>query len=88
MVTTATAPPRRSARAIKWRLIESVHTIEEAKAWMFNRQDGRRNWSPNRRAMYIAEAYEAAKVESGRRTDVYRRRQDRHRTGDRRSSSA
>ena len=26
---------------------------------------------PNRRALYIAEAYEAAKVESGRRTDVH-----------------
>ena len=56
--------------ATKWHLIASVHTIDEAKAWMFNRQDGRRNWAPNRRAMYIAEAYEAAKVESGRRTDL------------------
>jgi hypothetical protein len=56
---------------IRWRLIESVRTIEEAKAWMFQRQDGRRNWSPNRRAMYVAEAYEAAKVESGRRTDLH-----------------
>ena len=55
---------------VKWRLIESVRTIEEAKAWMFHRQDGRRNWAPNRRAMYIAEAYEAAKIESGRRTDL------------------
>jgi hypothetical protein len=57
--------------APKWRLIESVHTIAEAKAWMFQRQDGRRNWSPNRRAMYIAEAYESAKIESGRRTDLH-----------------
>jgi hypothetical protein len=57
--------------AVRWRLIESVRTIAEAKAWMFQRQDGRRNWSPNRRAMYIAEAYENAKIDSGRRTDLH-----------------
>jgi hypothetical protein len=57
--------------ASKWRRIEGVGTITEARRWMYEKQAGRRNWSPNRQAVAVAALYEEAKIESGRRTDVH-----------------
>ena len=61
----------KSLPASKWQLIEGVTTIAEARAWMYEKQAGRRNWSANRQAIAVAQLYEEAKVESGRRTDIY-----------------
>lgn len=58
-------------RASAWRLIEGVTTVAEAKEWMLARQSHRRNWTPNQKAMRVADLYEDAKLERGARTDVY-----------------